>query len=215
MHATRKAETDEVDGVVAVSRDMTARKELEDKLAALATLDGLTGIANRRRFDERLQEEWARARRDGTPLSLLLIDVDHFKTFNDQYGHQAGDACLQSIAQALAEQARRPADLAARYGGEEFALILPNTDAAGCEQVSDSLRGALRDLGIVHALNPPSALVTVSLGGVTTKPSAIQGSIESTSLVEAADQALYAAKDGGRDRLIMSVQIVKLQGKAA
>jgi diguanylate cyclase (GGDEF)-like protein/PAS domain S-box-containing protein len=213
MHVTRRAETGEVDGVVAVSRDMTARKELEDKLAALATLDGLTGIANRRRFDERLQEEWARARRDGTPLSLLLIDVDHFKKFNDQYGHQAGDACLHSVAQALAEQARRPADLAARYGGEEFALILPNTDAAGCEQVSDSFRGALRDLGIVHALNLPSELVTVSLGGVTTKPSAIRGSIEITSLIEAADQALYAAKDSGRDRLIMSVQIATANGK--
>jgi diguanylate cyclase (GGDEF)-like protein/PAS domain S-box-containing protein len=215
MHATRNAESGEVDGVVAVSRDMTARKELEDKLGALATLDGLTEIANRRRFDERLQEEWARARRDGSSLSLLLIDVDHFKKFNDQYGHQAGDACLHTIAQALAEQARRPADLAARYGGEEFALILPNTDAAGCEQVGDSLRSALRDLGIAHNLNPPSELVTISLGGATTKPSAIHGSIEGTSMIEAADQALYAAKNGGRDRLIMSAQMAKLQEKAA
>jgi diguanylate cyclase (GGDEF)-like protein/PAS domain S-box-containing protein len=215
MHATRKPETGEVDGVVAVSRDMTTRKELEDKLAVLATLDGLTGIANRRRFDERLKEEWARARRDNTPLSLLLIDVDHFKTFNDQYGHQAGDACLHSIAQALAEQARRPADLAARYGGEEFALILPDTDAVGCEQVSGSVRRAIRNRRIVHALNLPSALVTVSLGGATTQPGAIQAPTDSTSLIEAADQALYSAKDSGRDRLIMSTQIVKLQSKTA
>jgi diguanylate cyclase (GGDEF)-like protein/PAS domain S-box-containing protein len=207
MHATRKSETGEVDGVVAVSRDMTSRKELEDKLAALATLDGLTGIGNRRRFDERLQEEWDRARREDTLLSLLLIDVDHFKKFNDEYGHQAGDACLQSIAQVLAKQARRPADLAARYGGEEFALILPNTDAAGCEQVSDSLRGALHDLAISHALNPPSKLVTVSLGGATVRPSSVPKSLESSSLIAAADQALYLAKGSGRDQLAMSAHI--------
>jgi diguanylate cyclase (GGDEF)-like protein/PAS domain S-box-containing protein len=216
MHATRKSETGEVDGVVAISRDMTAHKELEDKLAALATIDGLTGISNRRHFDEQLEAEWARARRDDTSLSLLLIDVDHFKKFNDQYGHQAGDRCLQSIASVLAAGGRRPADLAARYGGEEFVIILPNTDAVGCEEVSDRFRFTLRELGLVHELNHPSKLVTVSLGGATIWPSAAQGSIKSSSLIEAADRALYAAKNSGRDRLVMSAQVMKLsQDKTA
>jgi len=113
---------------VAISRDVTEQEKLEN----LALQDGLTGLANRRRFNERLQEEWARAVRDGTTLSLLMIDVDHFKKFNDQYGHLAQEVCLQAVAKALAAEARRPADLAARYGGEEFSLLLPNTDAAGC-----------------------------------------------------------------------------------
>jgi len=216
MHVTRKSATGEVDGVVAISRDMTAHKSLENKLAALATLDGLSGLANRRHFDEQLEREWARARRDGTPLSLLMIDVDHFKKFNDQYGHQAGDRCLQSVARVLATMAWRPTDLAARYGGEEFVMILPNTDTAGCEQVGDRIRSELRELGIVHELNHPSNLVTVSLGGATIWPNAVQGSVESCSLVEAADQALYAAKSRGRDRLVMSAQVMTLsQGKTA
>lgn len=168
LRVTRSSETHEIDGVVAISRDMTEQKDLQDKLSALATSDGLTGIANRRHFDERLIEEWARAKRDGTPLSLLLVDVDHFKKFNDQYGHQAGDACLRALARILAAQVRRPADLAARYGGEEFALLLPNTDAEGCELVGENVRRALRDLGMLHALNLPSKIVTVSLGGATT-----------------------------------------------
>ncbi|MET4449629.1 diguanylate cyclase (GGDEF)-like protein, partial [Bradyrhizobium sp. GM2.2] len=130
-------------------------------------------------------------------LSLLLIDVDHFKKFNDQYGHQAGDACLRSLGSILAEQVRRPADLAARYGGEEFALLLPNTGADGCTEVSQRVRRALRELGMLHALNPPSKLVTVSLGGATNNP--IQGVTED-ALVATADRALYAAKESGRDR---------------
>jgi diguanylate cyclase (GGDEF)-like protein/PAS domain S-box-containing protein len=211
LHLTRQAETGEIDGIVAISRDISAQKNLENKLAALATLDDLTGLANRRHFDERLGEEWARARRDGTPVSLLLIDVDHFKKYNDQYGHQAGDRCLHWVAGVLAEAARRPADLPARYGGEEFALILPHTDAAGCEQISDRIRSGLRDLGLVHAENPPSGLVTVSLGGATHWPAAGQGALQSASLVEAADRALYAAKEGGRDRLVMSAQVIRLR----
>jgi diguanylate cyclase (GGDEF)-like protein/PAS domain S-box-containing protein len=209
LRVTRSSMSNEIDGVVAISRDMTEHKDLQDKLAALATSDGLTGIANRRHFDERLAEEWARAKRDGTPLSLLLIDVDHFKRFNDQYGHQAGDACLRSLARILMGQARRPADLAARYGGEEFALLLPNTDANGCAEVGERLREALRELGILHALNPPSRLVTVSLGGATNIPAQ---ALASDSLVAAADRALYAAKESGRDRLVMSGQVVAWPG---
>jgi diguanylate cyclase (GGDEF)-like protein/PAS domain S-box-containing protein len=210
MHATRKSGTGEIDGVVAISRDMTTHKDMEDKLAALATIDALTGIGNRRHFDEQLDAEWARARRDNTPLSLLMIDVDHFKKFNDRYGHQAGDRCLQSIASILSAVGRRPADRAARYGGEEFVMILPNTAAAGCQQVSDSFRFALRELGLVHETNPPSKLVTASVGGATIWPSAVQDSVKGSSLIEAADRALFAAKSGGRDRLVMSAEVTKL-----
>jgi diguanylate cyclase (GGDEF)-like protein/PAS domain S-box-containing protein len=216
LRATKNPDTSEVDGVVAISRDITERKNLEYELAALATLDGLTGIANRRHFDERLHDEWARARRDGTPLSLLMIDVDHFKKFNDQYGHQAGDRCLQSVAQALAVLARRPADLAARYGGEEFVFMMADTDAAGCAQVGNRIREAVQELSVVHASNPPSKRITVSIGGATIWPTVLRGSVESASLIEAADRALYAAKHSGRDRLVMSAQVLILpQGKTA
>ncbi|KAA0072518.1 diguanylate cyclase [Tardiphaga sp. P9-11] len=208
MRVTKGYETGEINGVVAISRDMTEHKDLERKLASLATLDGLTGIANRRHFDEHLEREWARARRDGTPLSLLMIDVDQFKKYNDRYGHQAGDACLQSVAQALAAQVRRPADLAARYGGEEFVLLLPDTDRAGCELISSKIRDSLAAIGIDHELNLPSQKVTVSIGGAI---AALQDAkASSSSLVEAADRALYAAKDEGRDRLVMSGRVIEL-----
>jgi diguanylate cyclase (GGDEF)-like protein/PAS domain S-box-containing protein len=204
----------EIDGVVAISRDITEQKILEGRLETLAIEDGLTGLANRRRFDERLQEEWARAVRDGTTLSLLMIDVDHFKKFNDQYGHPTGDACLQAVAEVLAAEARRPADLAARYGGEEFALLLPNTDAAGCARIGERIRHALREAGISHALNLPSRVVTVSLGGAICRPGT-ERSAGSASLTEAADRALYAAKRGGRDRLVMSGQVVSYPAVSA
>jgi diguanylate cyclase (GGDEF)-like protein/PAS domain S-box-containing protein len=206
LRVTHASDTDRIDGVVAISRDVTEQKDLQDKLAALAISDGLTGLANRRHFDERLSEEWARAKRDGTQLSLLLIDVDHFKKFNDHYGHQTGDACLRALARILAAQVRRPADLAARYGGEEFVLLLPNTDSDGCVQVGERVREALHELGVSHALNPPSRLVTASLGGATHIPAQVM--TDHTALLAAADRSLYAAKNGGRDRLVMSGQVV-------
>ncbi|WP_156951958.1 diguanylate cyclase domain-containing protein [Bradyrhizobium sp. WSM1743] len=210
LRVTRNPQSGDIDGVVAISRDMTEHKALEDKLSALAISDGLTSLANRRHFDERLAAEWDRARRDGTPLSLLLIDVDRFKSFNDQYGHQAGDACLRSIARVLAEHARRPPDLAARYGGEEFALLLPNTDAGGCKQVGEQIQQAIQELGILHALNPPSKQVTVSIGGATHV--ALTDKADCASLIAAADRALYAAKEGGRNSLVMSGQIIAWPG---
>jgi diguanylate cyclase (GGDEF)-like protein/PAS domain S-box-containing protein len=213
LHVTRASNTGEIDGVVSVTRDMTEQKDFQDKLASLATTDGLTGLANRRAFDERLADEWARARRDGTQLSLLLIDVDHFKKFNDHYGHLAGDGCLRALARILSAHARRPADLAARYGGEEFALLLPNTGADGCVQVGEEIRDALRELAMLHAQNPPSRLVTVSVGAATGLPS--QTTTDCSALVAAADRALYAAKDSGRDRLVMSGQVVPWPAKSA
>ena len=207
LRVTRNEISGSIDGVVAISRDMTEHKDLEDRLATLATADGLTGIANRRHFDDRLQEEWARARRSGMPLSLLLIDVDHFKKFNDCYGHQAGDDCLRAVAHAIAEQAHRTTDLAARYGGEEFALLLPDTDADGCKRIADQVLAALHTLKIPHANNPPAHRVTASVG-VSTR----WGIGESSEFVQAADRALYAAKDSGRDRSIMSGQVVAWPG---
>jgi diguanylate cyclase (GGDEF)-like protein/PAS domain S-box-containing protein len=192
-----------IDGVVAISRDVTEQKKLEGKLATLATVDGLTGLANRRCFDERLQEEWNRAYRDGTSLSLLLIDVDHFKKFNDRYGHPAGDVCLQSVAKVLVAEARRPGDLAIRYGGEEFAVLLPKTNAAGCVLIGERIRLALANAAIPHLPNIPFGRVTVSLGGAVCWPNA-ERSETCAALIEAADKALYAAKHGGRDRLVMS-----------
>ncbi|MBR0718727.1 diguanylate cyclase [Bradyrhizobium liaoningense] len=213
LHVTRASETGQIDGIVAIMRDMTEQKDLQDKLATLATTDGLTGLANRRHFDDCLAEEWSRAKRDETSLSLLLIDVDHFKAYNDHYGHQAGDGCLRALGRILATQVKRPADLAARYGGEEFALLLPNTDAKGCARVGEQVREALHELAILHAQNPPSRVVTVSAGGATITPS--RPMTESSALVTAADRALYAAKDGGRDRLVMSGQVVPWPAKSA
>lgn len=208
MRATRKPDTGLIDGFVALSRDMTEHKDLEAKLAILAASDGLTGLANRRCFDERLEQEWARACREGTSISLLMIDIDHFKMFNDQFGHQAGDSCLRTIAGVLANQALRPADLAARYGGEEFALLLPNTDADGCEQVGIRILEALHEIKI-EDVSSSAWRITASLGGATIWPDTATATNPAT-LVQAADRALYSAKNSGRDRVIVAGEVVSL-----
>lgn len=211
LRATRDPETGRVNGVVAISRDMTAHKDLEQKLATLAIKDGLTGLANRRHFDDMLQQEWRRAERGGTPVSLVMMDVDYFKKFNDQYGHQAGDSCLKAVAKVIAVEARRPGDLAARYGGEEFVLLLPNTDEVGCALVAERIRQSLETLNLSHALNPPTKRVTMSIGGATGWPNA-ESQGNHPSLIAAADRALYAAKHAGRDRFVMSGQVVAWRG---
>ena len=213
MRVTRK-DNGSVDGVVAISRDITEQKNLETRLETLAIEDSLTGLANRRRFDERLKEEWARAYRDRSSLGLLMIDVDHFKAYNDEYGHPAGDACLRVVAKTIAAEVQRVGDLAARYGGEEFVMLLPNTDAAGCARVGERIRNAIHDAGLVHASNPAGPCVTVSIGGATCRP-AFERTAGTGSLVEAADRALYAAKDAGRDRLMMSGEVMNLLPKAS
>jgi len=169
------------------------------ELQCLAKLDGLTQIANRRRFDEYLEQEWSRSCRDSSPLSFILCDVDHFKLFNDTYGHQAGDDCLRSIAAAISACARRPADLAARYGGEEFALILPNTDIEGALQVAESLRREINRLAIPHSRSTAADHVTLSMGASGVIPGR---STSPEALIELADEALYAAKAGGRDQVV-------------
>lgn len=208
MQVTRK-DNGNVDGVVAISRDITEQKKLETRLETLAIEDSLTGLANRRRFDERLNEEWARAYRDRSSLGLLMIDVDHFKAYNDEYGHPEGDACLRVVAKIIAAEMQRVGDLAARYGGEEFAMLLPNTDAAGCARIGERIRSAVHDAGLVHASNPATACVTVSVGGAACRPS-FERTAGAGSLVEAADRALYDAKDAGRDRLMMSGEVMNL-----
>ena len=208
LRVTRKSKG-AIDGFIVVTRDVTQQKTLQGRLEIMAIEDGLTGLANRRRFDERLREEWGRAYRERTSLSLLMIDIDHFKAFNDSYGHPAGDECLHTIAGILADEAHRSTDLAARYGGEEFAMLLPNTDAEGCARIGERIRRALREAAIAHARNLPSGIVTASLGGAVCRPG-VERSAGPASLVDAADRALYAAKDGGRDRLVMAAEVVSL-----
>ena len=178
--------------------------EANARLAELAREDGLTGIANRREFDRVFDEEHTRAIRQGAWLALLLIDVDHFKNYNDCYGHVEGDACLRRIAALVRASAKRHGDLAARYGGEEFVLLLPATDAAGAEAVAHQLRGTMHSAALPHARSP-RAIVTVSIGVAAIQPGG--PGITARSLVERADRALYAAKDAGRDRVTVAADV--------
>jgi diguanylate cyclase (GGDEF)-like protein/PAS domain S-box-containing protein len=156
--------------VVETLRDMTDQKRAEAALKSLAASDGLTGLANRRSFDQALAQEWARGQRSKKPLSLLFVDVDHFKLFNDFHGHQAGDECLRAVASVIGENTLRPADLSARYGGEEFAIIMPETDTAGACKVAERLRDVLCRLRIPHAAEGAGPFVTVSIGIATQVP---------------------------------------------
>ncbi|WP_338663450.1 diguanylate cyclase [Pararoseomonas sp. SCSIO 73927] len=203
----------ERDGYVAVSRDVTERRQMQERMAELAATDGLTGLANRRRFDEALAVEWRRAAREGTWLSMLLLDVDRFKMFNDRYGHLAGDDALRAVARAMEAAIRRPGDLAARYGGEEFAVILPNTDAAGAREVAELARAAIARAGIPHEANE-SGLVTASIGVAAAQPVAATQP-ESSMLVAAADAALYEAKRTGRNRVVHAPSITVMGTRRA
>jgi len=174
-------------------------KRYRDMLADLSARDGLTGLANRRRLDEFLDQEWLRARRSQSPLSLCLMDIDFFKRFNDRYGHAAGDDCLRRVALALASVSRRPADLVARYGGEEFVCVLPDTDAAGAALLADKFRDAVIALAIPHADSTVAEFLTIS-GGIATAIPTDESS--PAQLLEAADQTLYQAKKAGRNRVL-------------
>ncbi len=172
--------------------------QLNDDLLRLATQDGLTEIANHRRFKEVLAQEWRRSRRYSQPLSLLLVDVDRFKEYNDTYGHQAGDECLRRVAAALRETVRRPFDFVARYGGEEFAVLLPETETPGAMAVAERLRADIQGLGIEHSRAPGAGCVTVSVGVATVRA---DDDVTPEELLRSADEALYRAKDGGRNRV--------------
>ncbi|MDI1330613.1 diguanylate cyclase [Pseudomonas sp.] len=172
-----------------------------DLLRSMALMDGLTGVANRRKFDEDILADWRQCFRERKPLSLVLVDVDFFKRYNDQYGHQAGDGCLKSVAQELSLTVRRPYDLVARYGGEEFACVLPNTNLAGAVEIAERMQERIRALGIEHSASDVDSVVTVSLGVATVTPT---GDLTISALIEAADKQLYRAKIAGRARVCSS-----------
>jgi diguanylate cyclase (GGDEF)-like protein len=175
----------------------TELREANEELARLAQIDGLTGLGNRRHFDEKLATEWADHQRRGAPLSLVMIDVDHFKRFNDRYGHTEGDEALRDVARALDEAVRRPRDLVARYGGEEMVALLTDTDAEGAANVGEALRAAVEALGREH-VDTERGVLTISVGVATRVPA---GEGNPTTLVEDADAALYRAKHAGRNRV--------------
>ena len=196
-----------VEALIGFMFDISERKRTEERLLALqkelqdlSFKDGLTGVANRRRFDALLDVEWNAARRNQLPLSLIMFDIDYFKQYNDRYGHIQGDDCLKRVAQALKSGATRPRDFFARYGGEEFALVLPETDERGAEKVARRCRDALEAEGIAHETSLVEKLVTVSIGVGSIVPP-LDGQL--MQFIEEVDKRLYRAKLGGRNRLVV------------
>ncbi len=188
-------------------------KKKTDLLAKLAQYDGLTGVANRRRFDQVIETEWKRATRDRSWLSLIFLDIDHFKGYNDRYGHPAGDKCLKQVASCLEQASSRATDLVARYGGEEFAIILPGTDAAGACIVAGSIREVVNNCAIEYAESPIAAWLTVSIGVASVIPSS---DFTLQDLIVFADESMYEAKSKGRNRIqCRTKQGVKNQSPAA
>lgn len=184
--------------ITGIKQSELSLKNLAEHMKGLAETDALTGLSNRRSFDESLQREYEAAKQSGRPLSLLLIDVDRFKAFNDRYGHLDGDVCLKSVASAISAAARRSGDISARFGGEEFAVLLPDTDGQTATAIAEKIRKAISDVGMPHE-GSEFGIVTASLGAtVFTSESRIKNPAE---LVARADLALYQAKDAGRDRV--------------
>jgi diguanylate cyclase (GGDEF)-like protein/PAS domain S-box-containing protein len=206
FRALKDPETGATTGIIGALRDISVRKAVEDELAeanrrlkTLAGQDGLTGLANRRAFDEALAKEHRRSKREKKALSLVMIDVDRFKVFNDRYGHPAGDDCLRRVAAAIVETALRPGDVSARYGGEEFAVLLPDTDEAGAAVIAERILQAVRGLKIRHEGNA-NGLVTISAGVASLASAEFDG--KPATLIQNADRALYGAKDSGRNAVI-------------
>ncbi|MDH5638285.1 MAG: diguanylate cyclase, partial [Nitrospinota bacterium] len=202
-----------VKSILSLSREIKERKDREvkllkltrqleeanKKLEVLSSLDGLTGVANRRILDQTLSKEWSRMSRSSKPISMILIDVDYFKKFNDSYGHIAGDECLKKVARAISFSVSRPADTVARYGGEEFAVILPETDGAGAQKIGVAIMDKVGKLGIKHESSEVGKTLTVSQGVATMVP---DDKKKCGALLEMADTALYKAKNEGRARIV-------------
>jgi diguanylate cyclase (GGDEF)-like protein/PAS domain S-box-containing protein len=186
---------------VAIRADITERKLLEEQLFTMACTDPLTGLANRRAFDEQIEREWERTLREGSRMSLLLLDIDHFKEFNDRYGHQAGDNCLRVVAATIVGNVRS-SDISARYGGDELAVILPSADIIDAVAVAEKLRSAIEELWLTHEGNPQGGnWVTVSIGGATAFSCDVVTMRAPECLLTAADDSLYKAKRQGRNRV--------------
>ncbi|MDG1581789.1 sensor domain-containing diguanylate cyclase [Pseudomonas sp. GOM6] len=205
VHVLRNA-AGETEALVGFMFDISERKKTEEQLLALqkqleeySYKDGLTGINNRRMFDSVLDVEWASAQRSRRPLSLILLDIDFFKQFNDHYGHIQGDDCLRRVAEALEAAAVRPRDCVARFGGEEFVLVLPETDAESAKQIAERCRKLVGHLRIPHEQSKVAQLLTLSLGVGTIIPEAHDSPLD---FIEAVDRLLYQAKQQGRDRLL-------------
>ena len=195
-----------------LKKEMDRRKEREKELLKVTRLfedankrlqeltfqDALTGIANRRCFEKFLDKEWLRARRNNMPIALIMLDIDIFKAFNDNYGHLAGDECLKQVAQVLQKKAKRPGVLAARFGGEEFAIVLPETGLDNAALLAEDIRGMIEDLKISHIYSPVKGVVTVSLGVAAIVP---DRETSATTLIEYADRALYLSKQMGRNQI--------------
>ncbi|WP_329742000.1 sensor domain-containing diguanylate cyclase [Dyella sp. A6] len=203
VHVVR-TEDGEVDCLIGFMFDINERKKAEDELLRLqkeleqlSLTDGLTGISNRRMFDQRLDVEWSESRRSGKPLSLIVLDLDYFKQYNDCYGHIAGDACLKAVAGVLKDVAGRPRDVVSRFGGEEFILLLPETDEATARALAEECAERIRQLRIDHAQSAVGDYVTASFGVGTT----VAARTEASDYVEQVDRLLYAAKRNGRNRI--------------
>lgn len=195
-----------IENYVAVFSDITELKKIEkelvevnESLSKLTNLDGLTGIANRRAFNEKLKYEWKRSRRSKSPLSLVMLDIDYFKRFNDTYGHQQGDECLKQVAMVLEATVTRTGDLVARYGGEEFVVILPDTDQNGGRKIAEELRRSIEALKIPNEKSSVVPYVTISVGVSTYYPTT--RGLTHDKYVELTDNALYEAKKQGRNRV--------------
>jgi diguanylate cyclase (GGDEF)-like protein len=196
-----KAVAVELSGFIELKQTEEALKVANKELLRLANIDGLTEIGNRRCFDESLNHEWLRMKRERLPLALLLADIDYFKLYNDYYGHQAGDECLRTVAQVMVQCCQRPADLVARYGGEEFAILLPNTDVEGAVFIAQKVQLEIEKMAIPHQYSAVSQQVTLSIGVVSMIPS---NDVTPEMMIAAADQALYRAKAQGRNNYCVS-----------
>jgi diguanylate cyclase (GGDEF)-like protein/PAS domain S-box-containing protein len=200
------------ESVVVIMRDISERKRLEEQLSALALTDSLTNLPNRRTFDDSLEREWKRVLREGSQVSLLLLDVDHFKELNDRYGHKAGDDCLRAISAAVSETARAT-DIVARYGGDEITIILPSTDIAGAVEAAERMRSGIETLRIPHEGNPEGGgWASASIGAATARARDGKTMKMPEGLLLAADIALYKAKHAGRNRVASALLVAPKTG---